>query len=115
MCERHTSRPHPVPRWGRLYGLVLAAAAAAALTRATLQASPLRAAVLVAIPVLTGVAVTWWISTSGPALDLAPWCDCARSTLTVRVVMSAPTPSPPPPVSPRACPREPAVRTTLQG
>jgi hypothetical protein len=112
VCRNTLSKHRSVPRWGRLYAIVAAGAVAAVVTRAGLPASPLRAAILTAIPVLTGIAVAWWTALNRVALDLVDWCDCAAATVTVRVIMAEPRPATPRPMTRRRS--EAAARTTLQ-
>lgn len=85
MCSRPSSDSTP-PRWGRLYVIVGTGAAAMELANITLTSSPVRSAVLVAIVVSTGVVMTRWVAASRVELDLAQWCECARDSMTVRVI-----------------------------
>jgi hypothetical protein len=87
--------------------IVGAGAAAMELANVALASSPVRSAVLVAIVVSTGVVMTRWVAANRVELDLAQWCECARDSMTVRVI-ARPAP---PGTSHREAPA-PALETT---
>jgi hypothetical protein len=106
VCSRASSGS-TLPRWGRLYVIVGVGAAALELANIALASSPVRSAVLVAIVVSTGVVMTRWVAANRVELDLAQWCECARDSMTVRVIAR--------PAPPRASHREapsPALEAT---
>lgn len=106
MCNHRTSVGRPCPRWGRLYAIVAVAATAVGVAHVALAPSAFRSATLLAIVISMGVAMRRWVTTNRVELDLAQWCDCARETVTVRVVAG-----PAPLSSPRPLRHEPAVET----
>ena len=77
----------PRPRWGLLYGIVLAGLAG--LTVTDVAAGPIARPALESVAagaVLIGVAT--WIRGNRVALDQQDWCECAAESLTVRVIAS---------------------------
>ena len=92
MCEAHaSSKSSPAigrVRWGVLYGVVLPQLAALAVIE---LAGPPGAAETVLDWVLglgSFAAMALWIRASRTALDLQNWCECAGSSVTVRVIES---------------------------
>jgi hypothetical protein len=86
MCATHT--PHAGVRWGALYAIV---SSAVAVTTTIAIASPpglwrVGAAVTVFAAVVLGVLRC--LARQRVALDLSDWCDCAKSTVTIRIVES---------------------------
>jgi hypothetical protein len=78
------------PRWRRLYGQMLAVAAVIALARAvTPRAVPDIVFGLALVGAVVGV-MTRWVRANAPELDLLDWCDCASSSIRVRVVNARP-------------------------
>ena len=86
MCNTPDSPSQtPRPRWGALYlifvavlcGLTLTAVVTSAATRVTAGSATTVAAV---------AGLAWWLSANRVALDMACWCECAASAVTVRVV-----------------------------
>jgi hypothetical protein len=109
VCDHRTPRRGPRPRWASLYAIVGAAAVATALARTFVPVSLLRAAALVVILLIAGLAMVAWVAMNRVAFDLADWCSCAGSTVRVRVIGAAP----PPHVTPATA--RPFERTTLRG
>ena len=90
MCDprSHTPPPAARPCWGLLYGGVLAPLIALGAVEVAAPPNPARTALryLLALGAMAGMAA--WLRGSRPALDLAQWCACAASTVTVRVIES---------------------------
>ena len=82
------------PCWGLLYGVTLAPLIALGEVEVAAPADPARTALryLLTLGAMAGMAAC--LHASRPALDLAQWCACAASTVTVRVIESR-RPSPP--------------------
>jgi hypothetical protein len=76
------------PRWGWLYGTVLPPLAGLAVVEAAGPPNLIRTVLrsVLALTVLVGMAL--WVRANRAAFDLQEWCDCAASTITVRVVES---------------------------
>jgi len=76
------------PAWGWLYGAVLPPLAGLAIVEATSPPNVLRTVLrsVLAMTVLIGMAL--WVRANRAAFDLQDWCECAASTVTVRVVES---------------------------
>jgi hypothetical protein len=109
MCQT-TSRAIGRPRWGWLYGATLLPLAALAVVEMTIPPNLLRTVLryTLALTALAGMAL--WLRLQRAALDLQDWCECAASTITVRVIQShrpAPRPAPlaPPPATVEAAPQ----------
>jgi hypothetical protein len=87
MCET-TSRAMGRPRWGWLYGATFPPLAGLVVVEALGPANLLRTVLryALALAVLAGMAV--WIRANRAAFDLQNWCECAASTVTVRVIES---------------------------
>ncbi len=92
---RTDGRIGPRPRWGLLYGccagLTLAWLAA---TEMLVAPGPARTVVRCGLALATIGVLTLWVRLNGIALDQEAWCECAASTISVRVIRSRrPAPS----------------------
>jgi hypothetical protein len=76
------------PRWGWLYGTVLPPLAGLAVVEAAGPPNLVRTLLrsVLALAALVGMAL--WVRANRAAFDLQEWCDCASSTITVRVIES---------------------------
>lgn len=101
MCDPRSHAPRPAvrPYWGRLYGVTLVPLIALGGVEVAAPSEPARTALryLLSLGVMIGMAA--WLRAGRPAIDLAQWCACASSTVTVRVIESR-RPSRPGPVLP---------------
>jgi len=87
MCET-ISRAIGRPRWGWLYGATLPPLAALAVLEAVTPPNALRTGLRYAL-VLTALAgMALWLRANRVAVDLQDWCDCAGTTVAVRVIES---------------------------
>jgi hypothetical protein len=90
MCDlsSHASRPAGQPRWGLLYGVAFPPLLALTTVEALAPTAAARTALryVLALAVIAGMAV--WLRASRHNLDLAQWCECASTTVSVRVIES---------------------------
>lgn len=87
MCAT-TTRP-PRVRWGGLYAVVLSAFVAAITIAVVSPPALWRIGVTVVVFIAAGIGMMRCLATQRLALDLSEWCDCAKSTVTMRIVESA--------------------------
>jgi hypothetical protein len=85
MCATNTTQKHV--RWGGLYAIVLAAFAATSFVATSLPGG-WAVGITVVIFAVGGIGVMRYLAMQRVALDLSDWCDCAASTLTIRIVAS---------------------------
>ena len=85
MCE---TRAIGRPGWGWLYGTTLPPLAALTLVEAVMPPNVLRTVLRYALAMATVAGMALWIRAHRVAIDLQNWCDCAASTITVRVIES---------------------------
>ena len=98
MCDATTSRTAgravPRPRWGLLYGSAGLTLAWLAATEMFVAPGPARTALRGGLALATVGVLSLWVRLNGFALDQQAWCDCAASTISVRVIGSRrPAPS----------------------
>jgi|RhiMetdeSRZDD1v2_1073273.scaffolds.fasta_scaffold1031896_2 hypothetical protein len=90
MCDtvaevrRATSRP----RWLGLYAATLPQLVALAVVEIAGPPSAVRAVARCVFALGTFAAMGCWVHASRAALDLQQWCECARRSVTVRVIES---------------------------
>lgn len=87
MCDRSASATIR-PQWCRLYAAGLAEVAGLALAEIAMSPGGLRTGVRCAIALAAFLTMAVWVYDNRAALDLHDWCDCAPTTITVRVVES---------------------------
>src|SRR5688572_11824369 len=86
MCDALASPlPASAPRWNLLYAILGGTLCGLALS-ALPPSSAVRLALGSASAVMTLGALRWWLVANRAALDLASWCDCASSTVTIRII-----------------------------
>lgn len=92
MCHGTTSRGRgsavAAPRWGLLYAGTLPQLAALGVVEAAHSPHLLRMTLRCLIALSVFAAMSVWLRTNRPALDLQNWCDCAGAQMTVRVIAS---------------------------
>ena len=92
MCQGTTSSGRAsavaAPRWGLLYAGTLPQLAALGVVEAAHSPHLLRMTLRCLIAVSVFAAMSLWLRTNRPALDLQDWCDCAGAQMTVRVIES---------------------------
>ena len=98
MCHGTTSRGRASavapPRWGLLYAGTLPQLAALAAVEAAHSPHLVRLTLRCLLAVSVFAAMSAWLRSNRPALDLQDWCDCAGDRMTIRVIDSpAPTPA----------------------
>ena len=84
MCATKT-RPQRI-RWGGLYAVVLSAFTAATTIAVVSPPGPWRIGVTLVVFSAAGIAIMKCLATQRLALDLSEWCECAKSTVTMRIV-----------------------------
>lgn len=72
-------------RWGRLYAVVLGTCAATTALALAAPPAPWRVAATVFVFIAAGIGMMQYLATQRVALDLSDWCDCATSTVTIRL------------------------------
>ena len=92
MCDPRFQAPRPAgqPRWALLYGVTLPPLLALTVVEAAVAPHAARTTLRYLLTLTTIVGIAAWLRHSRPALDLAQWCACASSTVTVRVIESRP-------------------------
>ena len=98
MCDATTSRTAsravPRPRRGLLYGSAGLTLAWLAATEMFVAPGPARTALRGGLALATVGVLSLWVRLNGFALDQQAWCDCAASTISVRIIRSRrPAPS----------------------
>ena len=95
MCQGTTSSGRgsgvAAPRWSVLYAGTLPQLAALGVVEAAHSPHLLRTALRCLVAVGVFAAMSVWLRTNRPALDLQDWCDCAGAQMTVRVIASRPS------------------------
>jgi hypothetical protein len=90
MCEIGRLGPRRGrPRWGRLYAIAGFAIAALLAIEFLARAPALRQVLRYGVVMAAFAAMLHWVRANGVELDLAEWCACAPSTLSIRVVPSS--------------------------
>jgi hypothetical protein len=88
MCDRPTPASAIRPRWTILYGAALVGLLALALAEIAAPPGGLRTGLRCAVVLAAFVTIAAWVRSNRTALDLQEWCECARRTITVRVIES---------------------------
>ena len=88
MCQVTAGRAASRPRWGWLYAACLVPLTALAAVETVAPPTGLRTVLRSFLAVATLAALVLWIRLNRMAFDLQNWCDCAASTITIRVVES---------------------------
>lgn len=88
------ARTTPRPRWGLLYGLATLMTAALAAVEIVASPGTERTALRCGLALGGFAAMAVWVWLNRVALDQQDWCECAASTITVRVIPSR-QPEPP--------------------
>jgi hypothetical protein len=73
-------------RWGRLYAVILGTCAATTTFAIAAPPAPWRVAATVLVFIAAGLGMMQCLATQRVGLDLTDWCDCATSTVTIRLV-----------------------------
>lgn len=84
MCA--TKTPPTRVRWAGLYAVLLSTCAATGTLAIASPAAPWRVGATVVVFIAAAIGMMRCLATQRVALDLCDWCDCARSTVTMRVV-----------------------------
>ena len=84
MCA--TKTPPTRVRWAGLYAVLLSACAATGTLAIALPATPWRVGATIIVFIAAAIGMMRCLATQRVALDLSHWCECARSTVTMRVV-----------------------------
>ena len=92
MCDATTrptrSRTVTRPRWGLLYGCASPTLTSWAATEMFVGPGPVRTALRCGLALATVGVLMLWVRLNGIALDQQAWCECAASTISVRVIAS---------------------------
>ena len=83
------------PRWHVLYGVVCPPLAMLGIIEVAAPSAPVRTLLRLALVLGAVAAMAVWVRANRAALDLQDWCECAASTITVRVIESQQPSAPP--------------------
>lgn len=82
------SRATPRPRWASLYGLAALTLAALAAVEVVVAPGAAQTALRCGVALCGFAAMAGWARSNRVELDQQDWCECAASTITMRVIPS---------------------------